>query len=175
MVIHRFLNGKKGGLINKKMTRWCIGPKFTYISVVFGGIVLFLHFYFFPTFTFIIVSRWVNLIAGVILIGIGIPLFFISAHVIHEYFNKGKLCTTGIYAYFRHPLYAAWIVFIVPGIVLIIRSITAISWPIFMYIIFRMFIGEEDEYLKEKFGDEYLDYENTVNAVFPNLLKKSHN
>jgi protein-S-isoprenylcysteine O-methyltransferase Ste14 len=159
--------------MSRKMTRWGIGPRFTYISILYGGIILFLHYYFFSTFTFTIIAQWVNLVVGVILISIGTLIFFISAHMVHTHINEGTLCTTGVYAYFRHPLYAAWIAFIVPGIVFLTRSIIAISWPIFMYIAFRMFIAEEDDYLKEKFGDAYLNYENTVNAVFPKLRKRA--
>ncbi len=155
--------------MNKSITRWGIGPQFTLLSVIYAAIILFLHYAYFSSLTFTIISRWINLIAGIILILIGLPLFIISGIMVHKYFNEGKLCTTGVYSYFRHPLYASWIVFIIPGTVLIIGSIIAITWPVFMYIIFRILIAEEDTYLKEKFGHEYIDYERAVNAVLPKL------
>ena len=154
------------------MTRWGEGPLFTLLSVIYGGIILFLHFHYFSSFTFAIFSRWVNLIVGAILILIGIPLFIISGVTVHRYFNEGKLCTTGIYSYFRHPLYASWIVLIIPGVVLMIGSIIAISWPAFMYIVFRIIIRSEEEYLEYKFGDEYLKYKKEINSVLPTIWRK---
>lgn len=153
------------------MNRFGIGPKFALLSVIYVAIIVFLHYSFLSTLTFTIISRWVNITLGIMLILVGIPLFILSGVTVHRHINKEKLCTTGVYSYFRHPLYASWIVFIIPGIVLIISSIVAISCPIFMYIIFRIFIGEEDRYLKEKFGNEYLKYEKKVNAVFPKICK----
>jgi len=154
------------------MTRWGEGPLFTLLSVVYGSIILFFHFHYFPDFTFTIFSRWVNLIAGIVLVLIGIPLFIVSGVTVHRHINEGRLCTTGVYSYFRHPLYASWIVFLVPAIVIMIGSIVAISWPVFMYIVFRIKIRGEEEYLEQKFGDEYIRYEKEVNSVLPTILRK---
>jgi len=40
--------------------------------------------------------------------------------------------------------------------------------PIFMYIIFKILIIEEEQYI-EKIGEEYLEYKKRVNAVFPKI------
>jgi protein-S-isoprenylcysteine O-methyltransferase Ste14 len=154
-----------------EMNRFGIGPKFALLSILYGVIILFLHYYFFSHLTFTLISRQVNIIVGVILIVIGLYVFILSGITVHRHINRDKLCTTGVYSYMRHPLYASWIIFIIPGIVLVIGSIVAISCPLFMYIIFRIFINEEDRYLKEKFGDHYAQYEKAVNAVFPKIYK----
>jgi protein-S-isoprenylcysteine O-methyltransferase Ste14 len=158
--------------MNKEMDRFGTGPKFTAFGLGYGATIFFLHYLFFSNFTFTLISRWVNILLGIILILVGIPLFIVSGKVVHEHINKGKLCTTGIYAYSRHPLYAAWVVLIVPGIVIITGSVIAISWPLFLYILCRVFTAEEEKYLREKFGDGYLKYEKEVCAVFPKLWKK---
>ena len=103
---------------------------------------------------------------------IGIPLFILSGIMVHTHIGKGKLCTTGVYAYCRHPLYAAWVLFVVPGIVMIIGSVVAISWPIFLYVLCKIYTAEEEEYLRVKFGDEYLSYEKEVYAIFPKIWRK---
>jgi protein-S-isoprenylcysteine O-methyltransferase Ste14 len=154
------------------MTRWGVGPKFTLISVLYGAVVFGLHYFYFPAFTFILISRWVNVILGIILMLVGIPIFIISGIMVHKYIDEGELCTTGVYSYFRHPVYASWIVFIMPGIVIVTGSILGISIPVFMYIVFRIFIGEEEEYLRKKFGDNYLKYEKEVYSVLPRKWKK---
>lgn len=57
-----------------------------------------------------------------------------------------------------NPISAAWIMLIVPGIVIITGNILAISIPFFMYLVFRKYINLEEEYLEEKFGEEYIYY-----------------
>jgi protein-S-isoprenylcysteine O-methyltransferase Ste14 len=86
---------------------------------------------------------------------------------IHKYFNEGKLATRGVYAYFRHPIYGSWIVFIVPGVVLMLNSLLGLTVPFFMYVVFSALIKEEEEYLEEKFGDEYFEYKRKVGSIFP--------
>jgi protein-S-isoprenylcysteine O-methyltransferase Ste14 len=66
-------------------------------------------------------------------------------------------------------------VFIVPGVVVITGSVLAISWPIFLYMLFKIFTVEEEAYLRRKFGGEYLKYEREVNAVFPKIWQRYNN
>ena len=156
----------------KQMTRWGIGPQFTIISLIYAAIVLTIQNTLFPEFRFVIYSTLLNKILGMVLILIGFIIFLIPAFAIDKYFNAGKLCTKGVYAYLRHPIYGAWISFIVPGFVIFRGSILGISIPIFMYIIFRALIPVEENYLLDKFGDEYREYQSKVWAVFPKLWGK---
>jgi protein-S-isoprenylcysteine O-methyltransferase Ste14 len=97
-------------------------------------------------------------------------LFFIyPAVTIDKYFNNGKLRTKGLYAVVRHPIYASWIIWIIPGIVIYWGSLLAITIPLVAYIILKKIIHVEEEYLAIKFGKEYLDYKARVNAVFPKI------
>ena len=160
-------------MMNHKMTRWGIGPKFTCISVVYAASVFLLNHIYFPFLRFTLLSNTVNVIVGIILIAIGIPIWVIPAFTINRYFYEGKLCTTGIYSFLRHPIYGAWITFIVPGIVIMRGSVLGISIPLFMYVIFRMLIVHEERYLEMKFGDSYLNYKRQVGAVFPKLWKRT--
>jgi protein-S-isoprenylcysteine O-methyltransferase Ste14 len=159
-------------MVNSEMDRFGVSPKFTLLGIGFGVAIYILHCTFFPGLKFILIGGWLNVVLGIILILIGIPLFIISGIMVHRHINRGKLCTTGVYAYFRHPLYAAWVVFIVPGIVIITGSVLAILWPVFLYVLFKVFTVEEEEYLREKFGKDYRKYEKQVNAVFPRIWKK---
>ena len=152
-----------------KMTRWGVGPKFMLISVVYAIVIFLTHLFWFPSLTFVIISREANLILGIILIIIGLPIFLIPAFTIDKYFYEGKLYTTGIYSFMRHPIYGAWIVFIIPGIILIRGSLLGISIPIFMYAIFKILIPKEEKYLEKKFGKEYLEYKKKINAIFPTI------
>ena len=158
--------------MNSEMDRFGVGPKFAWLGVAYGTAIYVLHCTFFADFTFTLISRWVNIVIGVILILIGIPLFIVSGITVHRHINAGKLCTGSVYAYFRHPLYAAWVVFVTPGIVILTGSVIAVSWPVFLYVLFKVFTVEEEKYLRERYGDEYSKYEKEVNAVFPKIWRK---
>jgi protein-S-isoprenylcysteine O-methyltransferase Ste14 len=153
----------------KPMTRWSIGPKFTIVSFIYAAIVFAIQNIVFSEFRFVIFSTLINKILGIVLMLIGFIIFLIPAFTIDKYFYEGKLCTKGVYAYLRHPIYAAWISFIVPGIVILRGSLLGITIPIFLYIIFRTLIPVEEKYLLDKFGDEYLEYQSNVWPVFPKL------
>lgn len=163
--------------MKKQMTKWGVGPQFTIISCIYAVIAFVLHFIWFPQLS-IPIPRIISLILGTVLIIIGIPLFFIPGLTIHKYFEEGKLATKGVYAYFRHPIYGSWIVFIIPGIVLIVNSLIGLTVPVFMYFVFKTVIGEEDKYLEKKFGAEYAEYKRKVGSLFPkfwNVFKLGKN
>lgn len=157
--------------MNRRMTRWGVGPTFACISGVYALVIFVLNQMYFSSVRFLLFSPTVNLTLGVILICTGVPMYLIPAFTIDKYFYEGKLCTTGVYAFVRHPIYAAWITFIIPGIVLIRGSILGMSVPIVMYGIFRILIRKEEQYLEEKFGEEYREYRRKVGAVFPKFWK----
>jgi protein-S-isoprenylcysteine O-methyltransferase Ste14 len=90
-------------------------------------------------------------------------------------FEAGSLATQGIYALCRHPIYGNAIFFTIPGMLLFFRSWLLFTVPLVMYIVFRLLIKEEDEYLRQKFGPAYLIYEKKVNAVFPKVWKAYSN
>jgi protein-S-isoprenylcysteine O-methyltransferase Ste14 len=113
------------------------------------------------------ILRVVTLVLGILLVMIGVPIYLISGLTIHKYFHAGQLATKGIYAYFRHPLYGSWIVFIVPGIVLLMNSLIGLTVPVFMYAVFKILIRTEDKYLEEKFGEEFFEYRKRVGEIFP--------
>ena len=152
----------------KQKTLLGVGLKFALISVVYTFIIINLHFIWTPHLSFPI-PRLLTLVLGVLLLIIGTPVYLTAGLTIHKYFHEGKLATTGIYAYFRHPIYGAWIVFITPGIVLLLNSLIGLSIPIFMYVLFKVLIVKEDQYLEERFGEEFIGYKKRVGEIFPNF------
>ena len=156
----------------KQMTRWGVGPKFAIISLAYAAIIFAIQNIVFSEYRFIIYSTFINTILGILLIAIGLTIFLIPAFTIDRYFYEGTLCKKGVYAYLRHPIYASWISFIVPGIVIVRGSMLGITIPLFMYIIFRALIHSEEQYLIDTFGDEYIEYKSKVWAVFPKLWRK---
>ena len=150
------------------MTLLGVGLKFALISVLYTFIIINLHFMWTPHLT-IPIPRLLTLVLGGLLLIIGTPIYLTAGLSIHKYFHDGELATTGIYAYFRHPIYGSWIVFIVPGIVLLLDSLIGLSIPIFMYVVFKVLIVKEDQYLEERFGEEFIEYRKKVGEIIPKL------
>ena len=82
-------------------------------------------------------------------------------------YNSDRLATTGIFGIVRNPIYWAWIVFIIPGLVSASRSWPLMLTPLIAYLVFKVRIGRENRYLEQRFGDEYQQYKAHVNELVP--------
>ena len=141
--------------MKKQMTRWGVGPQFTIISGVYAVVVGIIHFIWLSHLT-IPLPRYLSLILGVVLLIAGLPIWVIPGLTIDKYFNEKKLATRGIYRYFRHPIYGSWIVFIIPGIVLIINSLIGLTISVFMYVVYKILIVEDDKFLRDLISQKLL-------------------
>ncbi|UCE40187.1 MAG: isoprenylcysteine carboxylmethyltransferase family protein [Candidatus Aminicenantes bacterium] len=150
----------------KPMTFLGIGLKFAIISIIYSTLVLYSHSLWMSHLS-IPIPRVFSQVFGILLMAIGIPIYLISGITIRKYFHEGKLATKGIYGYIRHPIYGSWILFIIPGIVLLINSLIGLTIPIFMYVLFKILIVKEDKYLEDKFGEEFFKYKKRVGEIFP--------
>ncbi len=149
------------------MSRWGVGPVFTALSVSYGLITLVLSHYLHPTFQIQAIPYLFVAILGIIFVVIGIPFFITSVVTVMRAYHADKLITGGIFGCCRHPLYASFVVFIVPGIVLLVNSWIALTVPIFMYIVARILVRQEEVYLENVFGAEYADYKKKVPCILP--------
>ena len=89
-----------------------------------------------------------------------------TVHV-DEKVGDRHLIRTGPYRFVRHPLYAEAFMEAV-GISLALCSVPALAVAVLVFIpleIHRAYF--EEKYLKEIFGDEYIDYKKSVRAFFP--------
>jgi protein-S-isoprenylcysteine O-methyltransferase Ste14 len=154
--------------MKQQMTRWGVGPKFTFVSLAIAILVFTIHFVWLAHIKFPL-PQTLTLILGIVLVIIGIPIYLVPGLTIDRYFKKGELATRGVYSYIRHPIYGSWIVFIIPGLVLLLNSLIGMLVPILMYAGFKIFIVEEDRYLEEKFGQKFVEYKRNVGAVFPKV------
>ena len=67
----------------------------------------------------------------------------------------------------RHPVYAAWVVFFVPAVMLFFNTWLGLTAPLFMYVVIRVLVDKEEIYLEEMFGEAYLLYKKRVPLVLP--------
>jgi len=84
-----------------------------------------------------------------ILIIIGLPFYIISLVTIKRAFKAERIVTDGTFGMCRHQVYSAWIIFFIPGMMLLINTWIGLSALIGMYFLIQMFAKEEDIYLEK--------------------------
>ncbi|MCR5026970.1 MAG: isoprenylcysteine carboxylmethyltransferase family protein [Methanobrevibacter sp.] len=149
-----------------------IGP---YLVLVMGGITIissiFSYYHLIPVYK-ITELNMVFLILGILLIILGI-IFWVLAVVISKIdreVENNNLVTTGIYAYVRHPIYAAFF-YIAVGLILISQNILLFVLPIIYWAFLTVaMIKTEEKWLIEKYGDDYIIYSKKVNRFIPKVI-----
>ena len=101
------------------------------------------------------------------MLAVGVPFWLVGVNSAMRAFHAGRLCTDGVFAWCRHPIYAAWIVFITPGLVVLIDVWSALVVAVAMCVTAKKLVWEEEDYLAKKFGDEYEAYRRRVPAFLP--------
>ncbi len=152
---------------SSRLSVWGVGP---WIVSTAGGYacVAGIATYVWPQVCLIrSVPQMVFVAAGGILLLVGVPLLVIAGRAATLAYGRDALATTGIFGVTRNPIYAAWIVFIIPGLVLLSSSWPLLLTPIVAYVVFKMLIGRESRYLEERFGEEYRAYRAKVNELVP--------
>jgi Putative protein-S-isoprenylcysteine methyltransferase len=167
LVLDKYNNHKKRGNAMSKMTRWGVGPKFALLSISYAAITIYFTLKFPNLFKFKQIPISVSNTVGLILLVIGI-LFYISAiRPVMKAYSENKLYTKGAFAFCRHPIYSSWTLFIVPALNLFIQSSIGLTSVIVMYLLLVILTKEEDNYLENKYGQEFLKYKKKVPAVLP--------
>jgi len=114
------------------------------------------HYYIFP--------------ASQVIIGIGMLLVIFGWKEIYE--GKGKLVTTGIYRYVRHPQYVGFLLITLGLNVWWLTFITLALWPVVIIVYYKL-AKTEDKEAEEEFGEEYLEYKRRVPGWIPRIRRKA--
>jgi len=114
------------------------------------------HFYVFP--------------ASQVIMGIGMLLVIFGWKEIFS--GKGKLVTTGLYRYIRHPQYVGFLLITLGMNVWFLTIITLALWPVLVIVYYKLAKKEEKEAEKE-FGEEFLEYKRRVPGWIPCIRKNS--
>jgi protein-S-isoprenylcysteine O-methyltransferase Ste14 len=134
------------------------------LPAVFAAIALHLRF---PDVAKIPLPSTALFAAGVVLIVPGVALWATAVLQLLVSFPKGKLVCTGAYGVCRNPIYSSFALFILPGISFVTGTWVYIIVSIFMVAAVIIFIGKEEEKLREVFGAEYENYLARVSRVMP--------
>jgi protein-S-isoprenylcysteine O-methyltransferase Ste14 len=153
------------------MSRWGVGPVFAAGSIALVATLSAINIFFLPTLT--LSHNLVAFILGTGLMATGTAVLVVVLVQVHSAFGNRRLVTDGVYACMRDPVYAVWILLIVPGLALATGVLLVAIAPFLMYLLFKALIGKEEAYLEMTFGKEYLDYKKKVNSVIPKLLRRT--
>lgn len=149
------------------MTIFGIGPILAIISMLY----LFLTLYLTGRNPLVFEIRFINsrilILLGSILLIAGILFLIFTLNTFYSKYKEGVLITVGTFSLCRNPIYSSFIVFIIPAISLLLNSWLSLTTSFFMYILFKILIRKEYDFLKEKFGEQYNEYEKQVNEILP--------
>ncbi len=146
----------------KKMTEMGVAPLIAVPSFLYLGAAIALHYALFPLFAFAADPGPALRLAGAALIGLGLVVLLSSGLRIMKAFREQRLLTDGFFAVFPNPMYAAYVLAIVPGLALVLDSWLVLTGSVVVYALFRALVSGEDRWLKEKFGVQYEAYRQRV-------------
>ena len=153
----------------RTLSMFGVGPWFVALSVLYSALGITARICLPQLFTITLVPRaWLQG-AGIVLILTGLCLFVASLRVLAKGFPQGILFTRGPYAACRHPLYSSWVVFLVPGLGLMVQSWPVLCVTLAMYVTLKVLVRKEEDEMLRLFGQEYQDYRDRTPAVFPLL------
>ena len=106
-------------------------------------------------------------ILGALLICAGLILLFWTMHTLRNWWLDNRLCTTGPFRWFRHPMYAAWITFIAWGAALCLNSLMLLFWVVSLHPVWHLLVIREEKAMADHFGDEYRRYAGRTGRFLP--------
>jgi len=149
----------------KKMTVMGTGPQTAVPAFAYLALTIVLDQVFSPRFrmpgSFPAYLPW-----GVALIAAGLVVLGLSSVQLMRAFQRHELATTGFYATAPNPMFMSYVVFILPGLALLLRSWLVLTTVVVFYILIRVFAKAEDDWLLEEFGERYVAYRKKVLLKF---------
>ena len=90
-----------------------------------------------------------------------------------NFLRADKLNRTGIYSIVRNPLYIGNFIIFNGLLIAYVNVWGSLVMSGFLFMQYYFIISAEEEYLKEKYGDEYLKYRQKVNRFIPKFVNFS--
>jgi len=109
---------------------------------------------------------------GLAMVISGFIMYFSTLPLLLKGIKETKLVTGGAYYLCRNPLYAAFLLLLLPGTALMLNSWLILTAPVVGYILFKMNIQNECIEMERFFGDDYKKYATVTPELFPFPFKK---
>jgi protein-S-isoprenylcysteine O-methyltransferase Ste14 len=120
-----------------------------------------------------LVPERLALAGGGVLLLLGVIVYALGTFSVYKALDAGQLATRGIFAVVRHPLYAAWVWCIVPGLALLQGTLLALLAPLVAAVFYRLCIPHEEVWLLGRFGQDYQRYRQRVGGIVPRLARRN--
>lgn len=146
--------------------------------VTLGMFILPLIYIFTPLFNFANYSLpvWVNVL-GIVTFAIALYLFWRSHHDLGKNWSptlqvreNHTLITNGIYQSIRHPMYTAIWLWSIAQSLLLTNWIAGLSGMIAFGTLYFLRVGNEENMMVEKFGEQYQAYRQKTKRLVPYLF-----
>jgi len=99
-----------------------------------------------------------GLVAGIVLLVIGVPLWLTSVVQILVYVPRKILITNGPFLLMLHPLYTVVALLVLPGVGLVLDTWLGPALGVILYVSSRIFSPAEEKLLAKYFPVEYPAY-----------------
>jgi protein-S-isoprenylcysteine O-methyltransferase Ste14 len=149
-----------------------IGPIIGGIALPLLAVTIFLTVKYKGSFTYFDDGNNILYFIGLALVIIGAIIYLLTAPFLMKGLKQTKLLTNGTYFLCCNPLYSAIILFIIPGISLMMNSWLVLTASIVAYTLFKIFIKKEYAEMEKFFGDDYRKYRTETPEFFPLPVKK---
>lgn len=143
------------------------GPRGAIISTI-----LFLVAYFFEDqigFSQIFTNNVIRYFIFIVFSILGIALVVWSLISLPVKERGRSLVATGAFKFFRHPLYAAFLIFLNVGFAFLLNNWVYLCWALLMFPIWSLNIRSEEKLMKNTFGEEYEAYCSKTWRFIPKL------
>jgi protein-S-isoprenylcysteine O-methyltransferase Ste14 len=104
---------------------------------------------------------WLAIVSIAVLVP-GVAIWGWSAILIVTNVPRGRLITSGPFAWVKHPLYTAVALLVLPWAGLLLNSWLGIALGLILYLGSRIFSPAEEAELARTFGDQWRAYDGTV-------------
>jgi protein-S-isoprenylcysteine O-methyltransferase Ste14 len=117
------------------------------------------------TFLFSWSYVWLNVILGLVVLGISIYFMDASHKDLFDTEEQG-LATKGVFARVRNPMYLGTVLFYL-GLIVFTASLAALAVWLVACVYYNMLADYEEMKLQEKFGNKFLEYKKSVRKWVP--------
>jgi protein-S-isoprenylcysteine O-methyltransferase Ste14 len=141
-------------------------PKIAIPTIIYMFIAIYVDKLNYPLFKISLDNYSTLVVIGVIMVMIGVSMVIAVQGKLRKSFYSGLLMQDGLYKVLKNPMYDAYLIFVFPGLSLLLNSWLVMTTFIVNFILLQIFIREEYRYLDNKFDVEYKSYLNNVWVKF---------
>lgn len=149
-----------------------IGPRIGVFALPWLTFSCILNHIYKPMFSIIPGKSTLFLYFGIVLTTTGSVFYIATVRHLLKGLKETKLVTDGTFYLCRNPLYASLILFVIPGVSIIVNSWLILTSGLVGYIVFKLNIKKESMELEKFFGVRYNEYKETTPEFFPFPYKK---